>query len=140
MAYCSSDDLLNLIPAAELAQLTSESGDLPDLAVAADAIARAAAEIDAYLRVRYQTPLSPVPPQVRALCLDLALYHLYSRRSVAPLIRRQKYEAGVAFLRQVAAGQAVLAEDGAELPAANREVGEIASGTRLFSRATLADW
>jgi len=105
MAYCTESDLLTLIPQKELAELTADSGDTPDSQVVAEAINLADAEIDAYLGSRYTLPLSPVPDQVKGLSMDMTLYHLYSRRSVAPTVRRQKYETALSFLKQVAAGE-----------------------------------
>jgi phage gp36-like protein len=141
MAYCTQEDLLKLIPELELAQITAETGDLPDTDVVTEGIALADAEIDAYLAVRYQVPLSPAPPRVKALSADLALYHLYSRRSVAPETRRQRYEDAVAFLKLVGAGKAeIVGATGAEVVSGPNEVTEIASSTRTFSRDTLRDW
>lgn len=141
MAYCTQDDLLKMIPPGELTELTADSGDLPDGAVVAEAIAKAAAEIDSYLGVRYPVPLpAPVPERVRALAVDLALYHLYSRRSLAPTVRRQKYEAAVAFLKQVAAGQALVEGVGVETPGGTREIGDLSSATRVFRRDLTEDW
>ena len=139
MAYCSQDDLLKMIPAAELASLTAESGEEPDAAVVAEAIAKAAGEIDAYLAVRYVLPLTATPPQVKNLAVDLALYHLYSRRSVAPAVRRQNYEAAMAFLKEVAAGQA-LVEGAGEPSGDNRRVGEFSGAPRVLGRNGLSDW
>jgi phage gp36-like protein len=135
MAYCSQSDLEKLIPTAELTQLTTESGDEPDAAVVAEAIAKADAEIDAYLSVRYSLPLAQVPPLVRSLAEEIALFHLYSRRSVAPQVRRQKYEAAVAFLKQVAAGQA-----GVDGVAANGQAEEFSGSSRVFGREGLSEW
>ncbi len=140
MPYCTQDDLLKMIPLKELAELTAESGDQPDDEVVAAAVSQADAEIDSYAGVRYQVPLSPVSAQVQALAVDLAIYHLYSRRSVAPGARRQKYEAAVAFLKDVAAGQTVLEGVAGELPSVNREVTEVASATRVFNRARQSRW
>jgi len=140
MAYSVLEDLLKMIPEEELAQITTESGDDPDPAIVAEAISQADAEIDSYLGRRYQVPLSPVPPRVKALSVDLAIYHLYSRRSVAPPVRRQNYEAAVAFLKQVAAGQAVVEISGGEPPGVNRDLGELTSATRVFKRDTLGEW
>lgn len=139
MAYCSQDDLLKMIPPAELAELTAESGEAPDAAVVAEAIAKAAGEIDAYLAVRYVLPLPATPPQVKNLAVDMALYHLYSRRSVAPAVRRQKYAAAVDFLKQVAAGQAVVG--GAGEPSGDHpQVGEFSGASRIFGRDDLSEW
>ncbi len=75
------------------------------------------------------------PPQLKSLAVDLAIYHLYSRRSVAPQVRRQKYEAAVAFLKQVAAGQALV-----EGLAAEPQVNEFSGPFRVFGRDDLAEW
>jgi len=140
MAYCTENDLLSLIPQQELAELTTDSGDIPDSQVVTEAIDRADAEIDAYLGSRYALPLEPVPDQVMGLSMDMALYHLYSRRSVAPPVRRQKYEAALSFLKQIAAGEAVVAGAN-ELLTENAQVGsEFSSATRIFSRTTQENW
>ena len=139
MAYCSQDDLLLMITVEELSELTTEMGEAPDLMVVEEAIAKADGEIDAYLGVRYSLPLAGIPDQVRSLSVDMALYHLYSRRSVAPLVRRQKYEAAVAFLKQVAAGQAVVG--GAGDPAGDAgQVEEFSGAPRVLDRGGLSEW
>ena len=89
MVYCSEDDLLKMIPQADLADLTVESGEVPDSLIIADAINKAGAEIDSYLGVKYVVPLATLPDRVKALAVDLAIYHLYSRRSVVPPVRQQ---------------------------------------------------
>lgn len=140
MAYCTESDLLSLIPQKELAELTTDSGDLPDSQVVTEAIDRADAEIDAYLGSRYTLPLTPVPDQVKGLSMDMALYHLYSRRSVAPPVRRQKYEAALSLLKQIAAGEAVV-EGASELLTESAQVeSEFSSATRIFSRTTQENW
>ena len=140
MAYCTENDLLTLIPQKELAELTTDTGDTPDSQVVSEAINLADAEIDAYLGSRYVLPLTPVPDQVKGLSMDMTLYHLYSRRSVAPTVRRQKYETALSFLKQVAAGEAVV-EGASELLTESEQVqSEFSSATRVFSRTTQGDW
>ena len=140
MSYCTQDDLLKLVPELELAQITAEAGDVPDAAVVAEAIAQAGAEIDSYLAVRYQLPLAETPARVKSLAVDLALYHLYSRRSVAPEVRRQKYEDAITFLKLVWAGRAeIIGAAGVEMAGDAAEVVEIASGARLFDRTKMRD-
>lgn len=141
MAYCTQDDLLKLVPELELAQITAESGDAPDAAVVSEAIAKAEAEIDSYLAVRYQLPLAAVPARVKSLAVDLSLYHLYSRRSVAPEVRRQRYEDAVAFLKLVGAGKAeIVGAAGMELPGDVQDVTEITSAARVFDRDKMSGW
>lgn len=141
MAYCTQEDLLKLVPELELAQITAESGDAPDAAVVSEAIAKAEAEIDSYLAVRYQLPLAAVPARVKSLAVDLSLYHLYSRRSVAPEVRRQRYEDAVAFLKLVGAGKAeIVGAAGMELPGDVQDVTEITSAARVFDRDKMSGW
>jgi len=139
MAYAVLEDLVQMVPTAELAQLTAETGDIPDPAVVAEAIARADAEIDSYLAVRYQVPVAPVPERLKALSVEVALYHLYARRGVAPEVRRRGYDDAVAFLKLVAAGQAVIEGAGGEAPP-SQQAEEFAGASRQFSRDGLGDW
>jgi phage gp36-like protein len=140
MAYCAQDDLLKLIPEEELAEITAESGDSPDTAVVNEAIAKADSEIDAYCGVRYSVPFSTVPERVKSLSVEMAIYHLYSRRSVVPEVRRQKYEDAIILLKAIAQGAAVLSVSGETPTATGHEVAELTSGVRVFSRTTLDKW
>ncbi len=140
MAYCNQDRILKMIPQDELTELTADTGDTPDPEVVTEAIAKADAEIDAYLGTRYVTPLSPVPAQVTSLSADMAIYHLYTRRSLAPMVRRRKYEAALAFLQRVASGEVVLEDMGGEPPGTQHQGVEADGAIRLFSRDTLGDW
>jgi phage gp36-like protein len=140
MAYCSEDDLLKMIPQADLADLTVESGEVPDSLIIAEAISKAAAEIDAYLGVKYVVPLASPPDQVKALAVDLAIYHLYSRRSIVPPVWQQRYDAAIAFLKQVETGEVVIVGPGGEAPTVAKEVTDASSARRVFSRRTQRDW
>jgi phage gp36-like protein len=140
MAYCSADDLLKMIPQADLADLTVESGEVPDSLIIAEAINKSTAEIDAYLGVKYVVPLSSPPDQVKALAVDLAIYHLYSRRSIVPPVWQQRYEAVMTFLKQVARGEVVIVGPGGEAPTLAKEVTDASSAVRVFSRCTQRDW
>jgi len=140
MAYSTQEDLLAMITQGELAALTAESGEVPDSQVVSEAIKRADGEIDAACGLRYAVPFSPVPERVKTLSVDLAIYHLYSRRAVAPEVWRQKHQDALAFLKQVAAGQATLAGSSGEPPGADRGATELTSATRIFSRDSLGEW
>ncbi len=140
MAYCTEDDLLNMISQADLADLTVESGEVPDSLIVAAAIGKAEAEIDSYLGVKYVVPLSAPPDQVKALAVDLAIYHLYSRRSIVPPVWQQRYDAALAFLKQVVAGQAVIVGPQGEMPTLTKEITDSSGAMRVFSRHTQRDW
>jgi phage gp36-like protein len=140
MAYCTEDDLLKMIPQEELVDLTVESGEVPDRTIIAEAISKADAEIDSYLGVKYVVPLASPPEQVKALSVDLAIYHLYTRLNVVPPAQQQKNDAALAFLKQVGAGLAVIVGPAGEAPTVAHEVADSTSAIRVFSRQTLAGW
>jgi phage gp36-like protein len=112
MSYCTQSDLEKMVPVKELAELTTEEGDIPDPTTVAEIISKADAEIDSYVSIRYETPFSSIPDMIRALSMDIAIYHLYSRRSTVPPIRRTKYEDAIGFLRNVADGKSNIVGSG----------------------------
>ena len=57
-----------------------------------------------------------------------------------PPVRQQKYDAAVAFLKQVAAGQMVIVGPQGEPPTVAKEVTDATSAIRAFTRDTLGDW
>lgn len=138
MSYSTQDDIEKLIPAADLADLTSEDSSV-DAAVVADCIAKADAEIDGYLGIKYQVPLSPVPDLVKAMSVDLAIYNLHKRRPLMPMPDTVKMAYGdrVSFLKQVVAGNATIGISAAEPAAVSQDVVEIGSSERVFSRDSL---
>jgi len=81
MAYCSSTDIIKAIPNADLIQLTDDAGTgSVDSGRVTEAIAKADAIINAYLRGKHTLPLSPVPDEIRLVSVELAKYFLYKRR------------------------------------------------------------
>jgi len=93
--YCSQSDLEEVIDQATIVRLTDDEAlatDPTDLDASivenaaigsrlSRALADATATVDGFLRTRYHLPLSPVPPYIRKLAVDLALFNLFSRRS-----------------------------------------------------------
>lgn len=142
MAYCTQDDIKKLIPEQELAELTTESGSVPDADVVAEAISRADAEIDSYLGGRYATPLTGVPARVKAISVDIATFYLYLRRAVVPEVWEKNYERAVMFLQSVARGEAVILDVGREAAGATTslQVVEFESAERVFNRETMGNW
>ena len=106
MPYCTQTDIEEQLSPAELIQLTDDAGaGTLDSTVLARAIADADAEIDAYLYQNYSTPLSSVPAIVRKLSVDIAIYHLCSRRPVGmPDIRKARYDLALKMLKDISTG------------------------------------
>jgi phage gp36-like protein len=126
MAYCTQSDIEKQIPTLELAELTAESGSTPDAAAVTEAIAKADAEIDSYLALKYSVPISPVPARLRSLSEDIAIYYLYSRRSTIADLRKDNYRNAIDFLKSIVAGTvALLNDDGTELGAPQSSSNEV---------------
>ena len=82
MAYCDINDLVKVLPANRLIELSDdENTGAWDETVLQGAIDRAAEEMDAYLGVAARLPLSRIPDLLTGLNADLAVCRLYRRVS-----------------------------------------------------------
>ena len=80
--------------------------------VITQAIADADAEIDAYCGSQFSgLPFSSVPDIIRAKAVDIAIYHLYSRRQGAPEWRAKRYDDAIKFLAKVSEGKITFGGD-----------------------------
>lgn len=115
MAYSIQTDLEEQISQMELIELTDDAGSSSvDTSALARAIADADAEIDAYCSGRYTTPFVSVPAMIRKLSVDIAIYNLFSRRSLKiPEDRKMRYDNAIRFLRDISKGTSTLGEDAA---------------------------
>ena len=112
MAYCTESDIEKQLPPANLIELSDDDGNgVADIGVVSQAIADADAEIDSYLSGRYTMPFSPVPDRIRQISVDIAIWNLYSRRTVLDEIREKRYNAAISFLKMAARGEVTLGED-----------------------------
>lgn len=135
MAYATHQNLIDRFGEAELIQLTDRA-DPPagaiDTAVLDEALADAAAEIDAYLSGRYALPLAVVPPHLERMACDIARYYLYGDRVTEVVTRR--FDDALRYLREVGAGRLSLGAEvpGAEVSAAGAP--QVAAPGRVFTR------
>ena len=95
MSYASYADLVNQLPEEKLIEYADDNGDgVADEGRIEAALNKADEEIDFYLQKRYPVPLEPCPKGVRNLAVNIAIYHLASRRgfrdntSDAVIVRR----------------------------------------------------
>jgi phage gp36-like protein len=138
MPYCTQENILDRIDEAALIQLTDEAGEgeIDDDKVTA-AIADADATIDAYCQGRYTLPLSPVPPKITQISVDIAVYNLYSHSDLEmPEVRKERNKEAVRFLEKVAAGTISL---GASTPAQANTDNAVSmdSNARIFTRSKM---
>lgn len=130
--YCQVADLIARFGEAELIQLTDRNlvGQIDEVVVAR-AIDDAKAEIDGYLRSRYQLPLSPVPPALVRVACDIARYHLCAQVEVEAISRR--YRDATKLLVALARGDASIGMEASE-PAPVAQTVQMVSGGRVFGR------
>lgn len=124
MAYATQADLVpRRLTSQELVELTNDAGGATvDETTVANILAEASGTVDSYCRLRYTVPLQN-SEQVKALTLDIALYHLFLRRRRIPEEIRLAYDNAIAFLKDVAAGRAGLDQPtGAAAQASGGEV------------------
>ena len=138
MPYCTQENILDRIDEAALIQLTDEAGEgeIDDDKVTA-AIADADATIDAYCQGRYTLPLSPVPPKITQISVDIAVYNLYSHSDLEmPEVRKERNKEAVRLLERVAAGTISL---GASTPAQANTDNAVSmdSNARIFTRSKM---
>lgn len=142
MAYATQGELERLIAPAVLVQLADDNADgVADATVVAEALEWADDQINAYCGSRYQVPFTTVPGVINKTAVDLALYHLYTRRSSAdvPPIRKERYEAAIRFLERAADGKVSLgvqpapAEDEASQDSPKTTVDADAGEDRIFT-------
>jgi len=136
--YCTQADIKQQIPEAVLVRLTDDE-DLGqvDLNRVDGAIKSASDEIDAYARVRYSVPFNPVPGAIKKICVDIAVYNLFSRRGYdedsADKSVVDRHKAAVKFLENLARGLVTIG-----VPAPMTESGaDMRASRRLFSRRSL---
>lgn len=109
MPYSLKADLQKEISDDELIGLTDDEGAgiINDARVTA-AIARADAIIDSYCGQVVTVPFVIVPAIIQQHSITIAIYFLYSRRGVAPEVRRKNYEDAIAHLKDISLDKASL--------------------------------
>lgn len=142
MPYCTLDDIKDHIPEKNIVQLTDDEDlGVIDQAKVDNAIATADIIIDGYLRGRYALPLSnPVPGLIKTLSVNLAIFHLYSRRLELemPEAMISRYKNALKVLEQIQKGIVTLGIETAETgPGQGYYKTSKTSDDRVFSKDVL---
>lgn len=137
MAYCTIEDIKNIIPERELINLTNDypselsvidHNRFEAVSITADSL------IDGYLRARYKLPLKSVPLFVKQISQDICAYRLYSRRpNDVPENIVKNYENAIKSLTEIKKGNLIL-EDVTENP--DLEIPPKKSGFRINKRSS----
>lgn len=128
MAYAAVQDLIDRYGQQEMIRLTTPADQEMDGVngqVAQVALDDASAEIDVYVGKRYRVPMDVAPGIIVAKCCAMARYRLASGEQKNPTEQmRTDYADAMAFLRDIAAGKAVL------------ELDEVASSDEGYAQAS----
>lgn len=108
MAYATRIDIETLYSAHALHVADRDHDGVPEDAAIDRALSMASGEIDAFIRVRYDVPIAPVPDLLVQWAVDIALYRLAQSADVLSDEHRQRYEDAIARLRMVAEGKMML--------------------------------
>lgn len=119
--YATIDQLRARFRTDMLVQLTDEAGaGVIDVEVTTTALTDASSKIDSYLKATYALPVSPAPDVLIGICCDIAVYALY--RAAAPDAIKARYDAAIAWLKDVAKGVVKLDVAGLEPSAPTDDV------------------
>jgi phage gp36-like protein len=109
MPYSLKADLLTEISEEELIGLTDdESAGIVNDDRVTTAIADADALIDSYCGQVETVPFTTVPAIIKKHSVTIAIYNIYSRRSVAPEVRKDNYKDAISHLKDIATGKATI--------------------------------
>lgn len=145
--YCSVADIRTYVSTATLIQLTNDDGkNEVNLTVTKEAIMYASTLIDGYLRARYTLPLDTRFPLLKILCIDIAVYRLYSRRmrDEMPETIENAYKNAISTLRDIQKGVISLQAENDLLESSGFNPQEYKTNKeiidRLFHRGKLSEY
>ncbi|SNR95343.1 Mu-like prophage protein gp36 [Humidesulfovibrio mexicanus] len=144
MAYATVADLIAAYGEQEVIALTDreERQDADNLGtvdstVALGALERASSEADTYVAARYALPLSSVPQALAVAVCDIARFRLSGGETTETTPIADRYKAAIAWLKDVAAGRAVLPGVATSCPGGEGGGSggvEFSTGRRVFAR------
>ena len=141
MAYATVSDLIAAYGSQEVIALTDRD-DRPDpdnvgtvdSTVALGALERASSEADTYIAARYALPLASVPQALATVVCDMARFRLTGGETTETTPIADRYKAAIVWLKDVAAGRAVLPGLATSAPGGEGGV-EFSTGRRVFARS-----
>lgn len=108
MAYATRTDIETLYSAGALYVADRDGDGTPEDAAIVRALDGASGEIDAFLRVRYDVPVAPVPDLLVQIAVDIALYRLALSADVLSEEHRRRYEDALSQLKMLSDGRMML--------------------------------
>lgn len=114
--YCSIEDITMQVAESILARAAGKSDGTLDEMRINGLIQSASDEMDSYCRSLYKTPFTHPSPRIKGLCVDIAIYNIYSgigfnfASDSKDRIIYERYKSAIEFLKLVMAGKVELEE------------------------------
>lgn len=142
--YATAEQMIDRLGERRAAELSAESGEIPDTAVIDAALVDAGSEINLTLATRWVTPVdtavdATLAAALTTLTMDLAEYRLHLRRPPVPEDVKANRDRAVSMLTALGKGDATLPGLVA-IPAPGNQgtVAEVHGPERVFTRETMA--
>ena len=141
MPYADQQYLDSYFGEAELLIAADRDGDgEADVSVVRNGLDAASEEIDSYVGVKYNLPLSASQTTgvLKRICADIAMYRMSVNHHSMTEEKRERYTDAVKWLRGIAAGNVTLGDDENIEVADDLTVKTDSSEVRLFSRTKMS--
>lgn len=122
MMYISVSRFEKALSPSLRAILSSDDGVTQNDNVIREVIKQASSLIDSYAGYRYVIPLTYVSNQIKAICIDIAIYRLFKRKDAVNDELFENYKSAIDYLKDVSKDRALI--EGAELKGNYENSGE----------------
>lgn len=134
MPYATQQDIIDRYGEDDLIIAADHDGDgVADAAVVAQGLSDATDEINTYAGGRYTLPFAEVPPVLKRLCVDMALYLMSKPPSITEE-KRKRYEDAIKLLTSISTGKVSLGISDAEATGSNAGGAFFQANDRIFKR------
>ncbi len=142
MTYADKQDIADIYTSSFVDQLVERDEDEGVDAQIDKALAQAASEMNSYLSMRYQTPLTIVPDFIKRGCVDIAVYILSQPHNLLTDEIAERYKRAIAHVKDIGCGKANV-PDAATTEDATGAAGDdmvlFGGDDALFTRSTMGD-
>lgn len=137
--YATQQEMEDYFGEEEVLISSDRDGDgSADTDVIDTALANASREIDSYLGVRYDLPLSEDAEVLRDKCLDIAMYKMSIGAGSMTSNKKERYEDATSWLEKLSKGTVTLGIQEEEVDVQDETTISSTSEARKFSRTTMA--
>lgn len=138
MAYVTQTDLEAYFGTEQLLIAADRDGDGSyDTDVISTGITAATEEIDTYVGIKYELPLAATPGVLTRVGCDLAMYHMSVGHHSMTEDKKERYNNGVRWLRDLAAGKVTLGPEEDDVTAPDEAELYASIPERLFTRSKM---